>query len=134
MYLRGLGTAVPSHRFTQTECWTALQQAPQFSQLNARSRALLRKVLSGENGIATRHMVMANWKEAFVLTPGVLHDRFARHAPALATQAAERAIATARLDLVIAQRKAGRWDLAREEAEDVFELPGLPEALRDKVR
>ena len=97
MYLRGLGTAVPSHRFTQTECWTALQQAPQFSQLNARSRALLRKVLSGENGIATRHMVMANWKEAFVLTPGVLHDRFARHAPALATQAAERAIAAARL-------------------------------------
>ena len=97
MYLSGLGTAVPPRRFTQVECWEALQQAPQFSQLDARSRALLRKVLSGENGIATRHMVMANWEEAFVLTPDALHDRFARHAPELASQAAERAITTARL-------------------------------------
>ena len=97
MYLSGLGTAVPPHRFTQAECWTALQQAPQFSQLNARSHALLRKVLSGENGISTRYMVMTSWDEAFVLTPDVLHARFARHAPALATQAAERALAAALL-------------------------------------
>lgn len=97
MYLSGLGTAVPSRRFPQTECWEALQHAPQFPQLNARSRTLLRKVLSGENGIATRHMVMANWEEAFVLTPDVLHARFARHAPALATQAAERALAAAQI-------------------------------------
>ena len=41
MYLSGLGTAVPPRRFTQVECWEALQQAPQFSELNARSRALL---------------------------------------------------------------------------------------------
>ena len=97
MYLTGLGTAVPPKRFTQAECWAALQQAPQFPNLNPRSHALLKKVLSGENGIATRHMVMANWEEAFALTPDVLHARFARHAPALATQAAERALASARL-------------------------------------
>jgi len=58
---------------------------------------LLKKVLSGQNGIATRHMVMSNWEEAFVLTPDVLQARFALHAPALARQAAERALACARL-------------------------------------
>ena len=92
MFLTGLGTAVPPRRFTQMECWAALQQSPQFPQLNARSRALLRKVLSGENGIATRHLAVADLEEAFVLTPDALHGRFARHAPALAVQAAERAL------------------------------------------
>jgi alkylresorcinol/alkylpyrone synthase len=97
MFLTGLGTAVPLRRFTQMECWAALQQSPQFPQLDARSRALLKKVLSGENGIATRHLAVADLEEAFVLTPDVLHARFARHAPLLAVQAAERAMAQARL-------------------------------------
>ncbi len=97
MFLTGLGTAVPLRRFTQMECWAALQQSPQFPQLNARSRALLKKVLSGENGITTRHLAVANLDEMFVLTPDVLHARFAEHAPALAVQAAERALTQARL-------------------------------------
>ena len=96
MFLNGLGTAVPPRRFTQMECWAALQKSPQFPQLRARSRALLKKVLSGENGIATRHLAVADLEEAFVLTPDVLHARFAQHAPALAAQAAERALAQAR--------------------------------------
>ena len=97
MFLNGLGTAVPPRRFTQMECWAALQQSSQFPQLTARSRALLTKVLSGKNGIANRDLAVADWEEAFVLTPDALHARFARHAPALATQAAERALGQARL-------------------------------------
>ena len=97
MYVTGLGTAVPPGRFTQTQCLAALQHAPQFPQLNARSHALLRKVLSGENGIHSRHLAVTNLEEAFVLTPDAMHSRFAQHAPALAAQAAERALATARL-------------------------------------
>ena len=97
MYLNGLATAVPSWRFTQKDCWDAMQRAPQFSELNARSHALLRRVFSGDNGIATRHLSVANLEEAFVLTPDALHARFAQHAPVLASQAAERALAAARL-------------------------------------
>lgn len=97
MYLNGLGTAVPPGCFTQADGWAAVQDSVQFQQLNPRSRAVLRKVLSGENGIATRHLAVANLEEAFVLTPDVLHGRFAEHAPALAAQAAERALANARL-------------------------------------
>ena len=97
MFLTGLGTAVPPRRFTQAECLVAMQNSPQFPHLNARSHAVLRKVLANENGIATRHLAVTELAEAFVLTPDVLHARFAHHAPALATQAAERALAAARL-------------------------------------
>lgn len=97
MFLTGLATAVPPRRFTQPECWEALEQAPQFPHLNTRSHALLRKVLSGQNGIATRHLAVAKLEDAFVLTPDALSHRFAQHAPLLAAEAAERALANARL-------------------------------------
>jgi predicted naringenin-chalcone synthase len=97
MYLTGLAVAVPPRSFTQAECWAAVQGAPQFAQITGRSRALLRKVLSGKNGIATRHLALTGLEEAFVLAPDVMHDRFSRHAPALGTQAAQRALASARL-------------------------------------
>jgi alkylresorcinol/alkylpyrone synthase len=58
---------------------------------------LLKKVLTGENGIASRHLAVESLEEAFVLTPDALHTRFARHAPELAAQAADRALATAQL-------------------------------------
>jgi alkylresorcinol/alkylpyrone synthase len=98
MYLTGIGTAAPPGRFTQTECHVALQKSPQFSQLNSRSQALLRKVLCGENGIVSRHLALENLADAFLLTPDALHARFLRHAPVLAAQAAERALTVAWLD------------------------------------
>ena len=97
MFLTGLATAVPPRRFTQAECWEALQIAPQVSHLTARSRSLLRKVLTGQNGTTTRHLAVTDLAETFTLTPDALHARFSLHAPALATQAAERALAAARL-------------------------------------
>jgi len=97
MYLSGIATEVPPRRFTQAECWAALQQAPQFQQLDARSHALLKKVLCAQNGIVTRHLAVKNLEEAFVLTPDALHARFARHAPLLAAKAAKSALANARL-------------------------------------
>jgi predicted naringenin-chalcone synthase len=98
MYLAGLGTAVPTGRFTQEECWAALQRAPQFLQLSERSQELAKKVLTGENGIATRHLSVAKLEEFFIPSPDALHERFVRNAPLLATQAAERALAAARLN------------------------------------
>jgi alkylresorcinol/alkylpyrone synthase len=95
MLIVGLGTAAPPRRYAQRECWETLQQIRQFHELDLRSRAILKKVLTGNNGITTRHLVLDNLAEAFELTPDVLHARFSRHAPALATQAAERALADA---------------------------------------
>jgi alkylresorcinol/alkylpyrone synthase len=95
MIIAGLGTAAPSQRYTQKECWEAAQEISQFQRLSPRSRAIIKKVLTGNNGITARHLVLENLSQAFELTPDTLQARFATHAPLLATQAAERAFADA---------------------------------------
>jgi len=98
MYLSGIGSAVPARRYTQVECWQALQQAPQFRQLTARSKATLQQVLSNpESGIESRHLALERLADAFDIEPDVLSARYARHAPALGAQAAEAALADARV-------------------------------------
>jgi alkylresorcinol/alkylpyrone synthase len=95
MFVTGLGTAVPPDRYTQRECYDALQASRLFQSLQPRSRTLLRKVLLGANGIEARHLALNPLAEGLDLNPNTLHARFTRHAPALATQAAERALANA---------------------------------------
>jgi polyketide synthase Type III len=106
MFLIGLGTAAPPQCYQQKDGWDALQASTQFSQLTFRSRAILRKVLLGNNGIATRHLALNSLSEAFELNPDALHARFARNAPLLAMQAATRALqsshaSTGQIDAVI---------------------------------
>ena len=97
MFITGLGTATPSQRYTQVECWTAFQASPQFAQLDRRARATLQRVLLHDNGIRTRALALDTLSEVFTLDPDTLHQRFARHAPALASEAAARALAQAGL-------------------------------------
>ena len=92
MFFIGLGVAAPPRRYAQRECWEALQIAHPFHRLAPRSQAILKKILYGDNGIAARHLALDPLSEAFDLTPDVLQARFARHAPALATEAAQRAL------------------------------------------
>ncbi len=92
MYFLGLGTATPPRRYAQAECWLALQASRPFADLAPRSRAILKKVLTGKNGIATRYLALDPLKEVFDLTPDAMQARFARHAPALAAEAARRAL------------------------------------------
>ena len=92
MFIIGLGTAAPSQRYAQREAWEALRNWPRFSQLKPRSHAILKKVLCGDNGIDTRHLALEPLAEVFNQTPDALQARFERHAPALATEAARRAL------------------------------------------
>jgi alkylresorcinol/alkylpyrone synthase len=92
MFFIGLGTATPPQRYVQRDSWDALQGRPQFSQLKPRSRAILKKVLCGDNGIDARHLALDPLAEVFDQTPDALQARFTKHAPALATQAARRAL------------------------------------------
>jgi alkylresorcinol/alkylpyrone synthase len=96
MFVAGLGTAAPPQCYSQRECWDVLQTSAVFAGLKPRSRAILKKVLIGDNGIATRHLALNSLTEAFELTPDVLQARFAKHAPALAAEAARRAFADAK--------------------------------------
>ncbi|MGO8764228.1 MAG: type III polyketide synthase [Limisphaerales bacterium] len=92
MFFIGLGVAAPPRRYTQRECWNAAQNSPQILRLKPRSRAILKKILCGDNGIASRHLVVKRLDDVFNLTPNVLQARFTEHAPALAAAAAKRAL------------------------------------------
>ena len=98
VFIIGIGTAAPPHRYSQGDCWNALQESSRFQTLIPRSRSILKKVLTGDNGIAARHLALEKLDQAFDLTPDALHARFAQNAPALATQAAKRALADAKTD------------------------------------
>lgn len=95
MYFIGLGTATPARRYEQRECWEALQSAELLSRLSSRSRAILRKVLLGDNGIETRYLALEPLTQAFEVTPDALQARFSKHAPALAAEAATNALKNA---------------------------------------
>ncbi len=97
MFISGLGTAAPPTRWTQQQCWEAVAGSEYLATLNTRSQAILRKVLRGNNGICSRHLAFDQLSEAFIFDPDVLDARFAKHAPAVASQAAERALADAGL-------------------------------------
>ncbi len=97
MYIVALGTAAPRTRYSQRECWEAVRRTDLMERLQPRSRAILRKVLLGDNGIEHRHLALASLEEAFALDPDTLHARFAHHAPRLGADAARKALGSAGL-------------------------------------
>ncbi len=79
MFITGLGTAAPQQRFTQKECWDIFSASDLSRQLDSRSRAIVKKVLTGNNGIVSRHLVLDRVDEAFDVTPDILHARYVKH-------------------------------------------------------
>ena len=98
MFVHGLGTAHPARRYTKADCWDAFQTSPWFAKLDRRSRALAQTVLLGENGIEARRLAVSRLADAFEIDPDTLHARFLKHAPKLASEAAEKALNTAGLE------------------------------------
>lgn len=92
MFITGLGTSTPRQRYTQAQCWDAFQVSPQFADLDPRARKTLKNVLMRDNGIETRALALDSLAEAFDAEPDTLQQRFALHAPVLATAAARRAL------------------------------------------
>lgn len=95
MYLLGLGVSNPPGRFSQTECWDAFQASKSWTTLRPRSKAILRKVLNNPEGIRQRYLALDNLDEVFAVDPDTMHRRFAKWAPKLAAQAAQKAMAEA---------------------------------------
>ena len=93
MYLIGAGSATPPNRFTQAQCWDALLASSQFPALSGRAKAILKKVLLGDNGIERRYLAFEKLDEAFALDPDSLHRRYSQNAPAVAAEAGRRALA-----------------------------------------
>ena len=98
MFLHGLGTAHPDHRYTKRQCWDAFEQSAWFGKLDRRARAIAQTVLTRDNGIESRYLALDTLAESFQIDPDTLHARFLEHAPTLGTLAAQRALAEAALD------------------------------------
>ncbi len=92
MFVNAVGTATPTQRYTKSDCWRAFAQSDWFNRLEPRALAVARAVLTRDNGIESRQLALDSLDEVFDIDADVLHARFARHAPALATCAAERAL------------------------------------------
>jgi predicted naringenin-chalcone synthase len=98
VFITGIGRGTPPKRYLQSQCWDAALDAPFMQTLSPRSRALIKKVLLGNNGIESRYLALDALPEVFDAAPDRLHARFKNHAPAVATQATERALAAAQVD------------------------------------
>lgn len=98
MYFRGIGTALPSARYTKAQCLEAFQNSDWFDRLDARSHLLASTVLQRDNGIESRRLAVNGLDEVFRIDPNTLAQRFRTHAPALAIQAGERALVNAGLE------------------------------------
>jgi predicted naringenin-chalcone synthase len=98
MHILGIGTASPPARFTQAECLAAFEKSSWLSRLDDRTHFILRWVLQRDNGIAARRLAVDSLDEVFTIDPNTLSRRFLAHAPALATQSAERALQQAGVD------------------------------------
>ncbi|MDE2092971.1 MAG: stilbene synthase [Burkholderiales bacterium] len=97
MHLRGIGTATPAARYTKAECLDAFERSEWFARLDPRSHFIARTVLQRDNGIEARRLALDALAEVFTIDPNTLARRFLAHAPVLAAQAAQRALAAAGL-------------------------------------
>ncbi len=93
IYISGIGTASPPYRYTKSACLDAFLQSDWYARLGPRAHFIARTVLQRDNGMATRHLVVASLEQVFTIDPDTLASRFLAHAPALATTAARHALA-----------------------------------------
>ena len=98
MYFSGIGKATPDARYTKAECLDAFRQSDWFARLDKRSHWIAQTVLQRDNGIEARRLAVDTLAEVFTIDPNTLARRFLTHAPALATQAACRALSRAGLE------------------------------------
>ncbi len=92
MYLQSLASAFPKMRFTQRECWEALQQGPALHHLTRRSVKILETVLNGASGIDTRHFAIPP-DELFTAGAEALSRAYEKTAPPLGVEALRKACA-----------------------------------------
>jgi alkylresorcinol/alkylpyrone synthase len=98
MYLSAIGTALPEKRYDKRACWDAFTNSAWFGRLSERSTAIVKLVLSRDNGIEARRLSVDSLDEAMAIDPDTVHARFERHAPALATNAGRDALQRADLE------------------------------------
>ncbi len=97
MFLQALANVVPEQRLTQRESWEILRRSKAAARLRPGSRALLEKILKGDNGIEARHFAVTDLDNIFDYDAETLNHAFEREAPVLGEKALRAALAQAGL-------------------------------------
>ncbi len=97
MHILSVGTATPPTRYTKAQCLAAFEQSDWFGRLDGRSHLIARTVLQRDNGIEARRLAVDSLADVFTIDPNTLAQRFLAHAPALAAQAGDKALANSGL-------------------------------------
>ncbi len=96
MRLQSIAHALPELSVDQATAWQILSGSPEVAALRPRSQEILRKVLTNDHGIETRHFAVRDFDRLFSRDAGELNQCFEAEAPKLASEA-----------LVVALEKAG---------------------------
>ncbi len=99
MFLESIASAFPSSSFTQSECFEFSSESELVKALEPRSHALLRKVLLGDSGIEKRHFATGDPAAVFQSSAQDLSEYFEREAPKISSEALQKAIAKAGLEV-----------------------------------
>lgn len=99
MFVTGIGTACPPHRYSKVQCWDAFKTSNWFNRLGPRAHIIAESVLLHDNGIESRHLALDSLDDGFDIDPDTLYRRFSLHAPALAARAGNLALEQARLEV-----------------------------------
>lgn len=95
MFLHALATAVPETAFTQTQCWDIVKNSPVRERLQKRSMLILRTILRGNHGIASRHFAVPGIAGIFDRSADQLNHAFRTEGPKLAARALTSALTRA---------------------------------------
>ena len=99
MYLRSIASALPSHSFTQEQCWQSLNQGGLAGLMKPRSASLVEKILTGgSSGIERRQFAVDNLETLFTRDAQQLNEDYEREAPKLAVAALEKALTSAGIE------------------------------------
>ena len=92
MFVNGLGTSNPAHRYSKADCWEAFEKSDWFLKLDHRAHMIAKAVLTKDNGIAFRSLAVESLREVFTIDPDTLHARFLANAPVLGSAAGQAAL------------------------------------------
>jgi predicted naringenin-chalcone synthase len=92
MNLLSLCNCVPPGTFSQDRVWREIEQTSSYLELRDSSRALLRKVLLGDSGIAARQLASSGLQELIARDAGALNRVFELEATKLASTALQQAL------------------------------------------
>ena len=92
MYLHSLATAVPEVSYSQETVWSIFTNSPAVDRLRPGSVELVRKVLTGENGIDRRHFALHDIHQLLAADGEALNRAFEEEAPRLGCRALENSL------------------------------------------